>query len=139
MKCGRSIRIAGKTDAYHTLHMNTEHTDKSKQKAFGEGALNALIDGDIRKAFHSFVSDVQDSVQQALHTPAQKYVESGKKYVEGGKKYVKAVKEQIHRHVADEAVKHVVDEGKRYAKQHKGALGLVCLYTVIAYLLIRRR
>ena len=112
--------------------MNTEHTDKCSHKAFGEGALDALINGDIHKAFHSLVSDVQDSVQQALHTPAQRYVE-------GGKKYVKAVKEQIQRHVADEAVKHVVDEGKRYAKQHKGALGLVCLYTVMAYLLIRRR
>ena len=112
--------------------MHTENTDKSRQKAFGEGALDALAHGDIRKAFHSLVLDVQDSVQQALHTPAQKYVENGKKYVE-------TVKEQIHRHVADEAVKHVVDEGKRYAKQHKGTLGLICLYSVIAYLLIRRR
>ena len=112
--------------------MHTENTDKSRQKAFGEGALDALIDGDIRKAFHSLVSDVQDSVQQALHTPAQKYVESGKKYVE-------TVKEQIHQRVKDEAVKRVVDEGKRYAKQHKGALGLICLYSVIACLLIRRR
>ena len=112
--------------------MNTEHTDKSRQKAFGEGTLDALVDGDIRKAFRSFVSDVQDTVQQALHTPAQKYVENGKKYVE-------TVKEKIHRHVTDDAVKHVVDEGKRYAKQHKGTLGLICLYSVIAYLLIRRR
>lgn len=112
--------------------MNTNSSDRSNKKAFGEGALDALGDGDIRKAFHSLVSDVQDSVQQALHTPAQKYVDSGKKYV-------KTVKEQIHRHVTDEAVKHVVDESKRYAMQHKGALGLICLYSVIAYLLIRRR
>ena len=112
--------------------MNTEHSDKSRRKSFGEGALDALVDGHLRKAFRSLVSDVQDSVQQVLHTPAQKYVESGKKYVA-------TVKEQIHRRVADEAVKHVVDEGKRYAKQHKSGLGLICLYSVIAYLLIRRR
>ena len=114
--------------------MNTEHTDNSRQKAFGEGALDALIDGDIRKAFHSFVSDVQ-----ALHTPAQKYVESGKKYVESGKKYVETVKKQIHDHVTDEAVKHVIDEGKNLAKRHKGTIGLVCLYAAVAYLILRRR
>ena len=119
--------------------MNTEHTDNSRQKAFGEGALDALIDGDIRKAFHSFVSDVQDSVQQALHTPVQKYVESGKKYVESGKKYVETVKKQIHDHVMDEAVKHVIDEGKNLAKRHKGTIGLVCLYAAVAYLILRRR
>ena len=112
--------------------MNTEDTDKSKQKTFGEGALGALVDGDFGKAFQSLVEDVQDTVQHVLNTPVQEYVETGKQYVNTAKK-------QIQDHVANEAVKHVVNEGKNLVIRHKGAIGLVCLYTVVAYLIFRRR
>lgn len=112
--------------------MNTEDTDKSSKKSFGEGALDALVDGDFGKAIRSLVEDVQDTVQHVLNTPAQEYVDTGKQYV-------KTVKKQIQDRVATEAVKHVVDEGKDIVKRNKSTIGLVCLYTAVAYLIFRRR
>ena len=108
--------------------MNTEDTDKSSKKSFGEGACDALVDGDLGKAIRSLGEDLKD----ILTPPAKKYVESGKKYVE-------TVKKQIHDHVTDEAVKHIVNEGKDIIKRNKGTIGLVCLYTAVAYLIFRRR
>lgn len=112
--------------------MNPENTDNHKRGKFGEGALDALVDGDIRKAFHSLVEDVQDTFHQTVTTPAKQYVETGKKCVD-------TVKKQIRSYVADETVKHVVDEGKDIAKRHKSTIGLVCLYAAVACLIFRRR